>query len=441
MLNNREIASLILMGAVLIVVLAVPKVRRPVLSAAADVLRAARSPKILAVFGLFLVWCGAWIFVGWRVGLWQVELVKESVLIVLTVGFPVLFTTIRAKSGTAILRKIVGETAALSALLAFYINLEPFPLPVELVLQLALLVIVPTRVVAGTMPNATAVRGCLDVLLVAIGSMILIWTTVRLVVTANERDWTATWMELALSVWLPLSMFGYFYGVAFFAYVETANLRMRRFFQPPASKRVMVAMVLGLHLRVRWAAAFTGPFQNEVSRSTSFREALTAMRAFRQEVLHREAREQERQARLTVMAGELGTDGDGAQLDRREFEGTKRALRDMIHTAQEMRYERLGNRYWDDLTEEVILPASRYGLPDSHGILVEVTADHQRWRAWRRLPNGWVLGVGGKDGSRREFLYSGAEPPTTWPGAPDWADTAVSLHLPTDWEQDDSPVK
>ncbi|KRE30442.1 hypothetical protein [Agromyces sp. Soil535] len=441
MLNNREIATLILIGAGIVLVLAIPTVRRAVLGAGADVMRTASSPKVLAVFGLFLAWCTASIVIAWRIGLWNVDLLKDSVLIVLTVGFPVLLTVVKAKSGGAILRKIIGETVALSTLLAFYLNLEPFSLLVEVILQLALFVLIVMIAWAGLDPGRTKLAGRLGLLLIFIVCAIGVWTTVRLVVTANERDWSTTWMELALSIWLPLSMFGYFYGVAFFAYVETANLRMRRIFQPPARKRVMVAVVLGLHLRVRWAAAFTGPFQNRVSRSPTFREALAAMRAFRQEVLDREAREQERQARLTVMAGEPGTDGDGAQLDRREFEGTKRALRYMIHTAQEMRYERLGNRYWDDLTEKVIQPAFRYGLPDSHGILVEVTADHQKWRAWRRLPSGWVLGVGGRDGSRREFLYSGAEPPTTWPGAPDWADTAVPLQLPADWEQDDSPVK
>lgn len=441
MLNSREIASLILIGAGIVLILAIPHVRRPVLSSAADIVRLAISPALLRVFGLFLMWCAGWIYLAWRTGLWNTGLLKDSILIVLTVGFPVLFTVMNAKSGGAILRTITRETVALSALLAFYVNLEPFSIPFELALQCTLLVLVVVSAGAAAVPNGKPLAGCASVLLAIAGIGFVAWTTTQLVLTANERDWSATTMELAQSVWLPLSMFGYFYGLAFFAYVEKANTRMRRIFQPPARKRVMVAVVLGLHFRVRWAAAFTGPFQNRVGRSATFREALTAMRAFRHEVLDREAREQEQQTRLRVMAGEPGTDGEGAQLDRREFEGTKRALRYMIHTAQEMRYERLGNRYWDDLTEMVIQPASRYELPDSHGILVEATADHQKWRAWRRLPSGWVLGIGGKDGSRREFLYSSAEAPDTWPGDPEWFDTAISLHLPVDWERDDSSVR
>ncbi|MCD2441412.1 hypothetical protein LQ757_03870 [Agromyces sp. SYSU K20354] len=440
MLNNREIATLILIGLGIALILAIPSMRRTVLPAAGGVVRAAASSKVLAVFGLFLVWCVASIFMAWRIDLWDVALLKDSSLIVLTVGFPVLLAVVNAKSGGAILRKIVLETVALSSLLAFYLNLEPLDLLPELVLQFALFVVVIVIAAAGLSPNSKILAGCLSVPLVIVVVGLFIWTTTRLVLTANERDWGATQMELALSVWLPLSMFGFFYGLAFFAAVETAATRMRRIWKPPAQKRAVLAVVVGLHLRLRWAAAFTGPYQKKVSRTSTVRGALAEMRAFRHDVLNREARERERRARLKVMAGEPGADGDGAQLDRREFDGTKGALRGMIWTAQENRFKGLGNRYWDDLTEMVIQPASRWGLPDAHGIVVEVTDDHQNWRAWRRLPSGWVLGVGGRDGSRREYLYSSADAPDAWPGDADWFDTAIALHLPVDWERDDAPV-
>jgi hypothetical protein len=48
----------------------------------------------------------------------------------------------------------------------------------------------------------------------------------------------------------------------------------------------------------------------------------------------------------------------------------------------------------------VVQPAERFGLPNAHGILVETTDTGQEWRAWRRLPNGWVLGIGGREASR-----------------------------------------
>lgn len=439
MLNSREIATIVWIGALVVVVLVVPRMRRFAIHWTAEIAKAAFVPAIIAIFGLFILWCSASVFVGWRLGLWDLDLLKDTVLIILTVGFPVLFRTVSAKSGTAIFRQIIGETVALSVLLAVYINLEPFPLWLELVLQPALVLILVLIAGAAHVSNGKQLLGCLNVLLSAIGVGILIWTTTRLIVTAGERDWDALWMQLALSVWLPLSMFAYFYAVAFFAAVDTAIARMRRIFEPPARKRVVLAALLGLHLRLRWAAAFTGPFQHQVSRTTTFREARAAMRLFREQVQSTEARQEEHQAHLRVMAGEPGTDGDGAQLDRREFHGTKEALR-LISIAQLNRYERLGNRYWSDHTETVIQPVDRFALPNTHGVVVETTPDGQAWRAWRRLPSGWVLGIGGKDGTRGEFLYAAADEPTTWPGSEEWVDATWSPEWPADWDRDDAPV-
>lgn len=150
------------------------------------------------------------------------------------------------------------------------------------------------------------------------------------------------------------------------------------------------------------------------------------MREFRDDVLHREGCEADRLANLDGFAGQPGADGTGAQLDRREFHGTKEAL-SFIHTAQALRCERLGERFWDDLTDMVISPPSKWGLPDQHGIVVETTRDRKKWRAWRTLPSGWVLGIGAA-GRFGEYRYSGALPPKTWPGNSDeWVYAARAL--------------
>src|SRR5699024_8286537 len=59
---------------------------------------------------------------------------------------------------------------------------------------------------------------------------------------------------------------------------------------------------------------------------------------FRHDVTRREQLEADRLAALEMFSGQAGVDETGAQLDRREFDGTKRALQ-FIHTAQALRYE------------------------------------------------------------------------------------------------------
>lgn len=42
----------------------------------------------------------------------------------------------------------------------------------------------------------------------------------------------------------------------------------------------------------------------------------------------------------------------------------------------------------------VVSPVTKWDLPAQHGIAVETADDKKKWRAWRRLPFGWVLGIG-----------------------------------------------
>lgn len=439
MLTNRELATLVLLGILVAVVFLVPKMRRSIGPALGQVLRAALIPSILTVFGLFLVWCALWVLIGLAFGYWELELLKDTLILVITVGFPILFRSMSAKSGTAIVRQIGRETIAFSAILLFYLNLEPFPFWVELITQPTFTFLVLLAFVAGRDKKDRRVAGCLNVVLTIAGLGVIAWSTVQLILGAGSRDWGATLQELALSVWLPLVMFPFFYGVTFYAAAQKMTRRMRRIYTPPASRRATLAAVLGLRFRLRWASAFVPAYEKPVLRSTTFREAMKHMREFRAAVIRKEAAESNRLTTLEVLEGEPGADVSGAQLDRREFEGTKRAL-DFLVTAQGLRYERGGNRYWNDLTEVVLQPVERYGLPPEHGIVVEITEDGQAWRAWRQLPNGWFLGIGGKDGNPGHFLYAAGSAPDTWPGGDDWTDATWSPELPPDWERNDRPI-
>ncbi len=441
MLTNRELASLILLGAFVIVVLAVPKMRRAVLPPSLNVLKIAlTSGSLLTVWGLFLLWCAAWVALAAVIGVWNFDLLKDTIFIVVTVGFPLLFRAVQAKSGTAIVGQIGRETLALSTLLLFYLNLEPFPLWGELIFQPLVTFLVLLRFAASRRPDGKQLEGCLGVLVTVAGLGLIVWTSVQLIANSGTRDWGGTLLELALSIWLPLVMFPFFYFAAFYAAAQKITRRLRRIYKPPALRRVTLAVVLGLHLRLKWARAFLPPYEKSLLRAKKFREADRLMREFREDVESREGREADRVSQLARFAGELGVDGEGAQVDRREFEGTKRAL-DFLVTAQGLRYERLGSRYWDDLTELVLRPVGRYGLPAEHGIHVETTADGRRWRAWRQMPSGWHLAIGSQNGENGHYLYTGAERPTSWPGDGDeWADVVRDLELPADWTRNDRPI-
>jgi hypothetical protein len=202
-----------------------------------------------------------------------------------------------------------------------------------------------------------------------------------------------------------------------------------------------LAILLGLRLRVKLAARFDGRYNNAAS-LTTYREARHFMRTFRADVRRDDAAERVRIESLRANAGVPGTDASGAQIDRREFHVTKERLR-WISTTQMGRYSGNGDRYWSDADglTDIIVDATRYGLAEHHGFVVETTADGQKWRAWRRLPSGWILGMGGT-GWRSEWVFAGDTPPESWPGENDqrWTDNITNPDLPPDWERDDEPI-
>lgn len=432
MLNEREIATLIWFAVIVGALLAVPPMRRSVGPAVIATLRALANPKVSGVLLLLVAWSGLWVWIASLLALWDPSLLKDTILVVAGVGFPLLLRSIKAKSGIEIAKHVRREAISLSVLLAFYLNVAPLPLWGELMLQ-PVVVILSLLVLQGQRSQDMRVTGCSTVVLGLVAAGLLIWTTVQTVANWPDLDARALALQFALSAWLPLAMFPFLYAFAFYAGVESLMRRLS-FLNADMPVGARVGVVLGLRFSVRWAKALTGRY-NQVAQARTFAGALRAMRDFRDDVERREGRERKRLEDLEALAGEPGVDGNGAQLDRREFDGTKRALR-FLHTAQGMRFERQGNQFWDELTDMVLSPASRYGLPEEHGVVVETTADKKMWRAWRRLPSGWVLGIGGMDRAG-EYLYSSAEPPTSWPGdGRKWVD-AARQDWPPDWARDD----
>lgn len=417
----------------------VPKLRRSVGPAFGGVLEAALKPRIVLVYASLVAWSAACVFVGWSVGLWVPALLKDTVIIVLAFGFPMMFHAIQISSGGALLKRVIRVSIDGTALLVFYLNLASFPLWAELIIQPVVTLLVLLNFVAAREERSRKLVPFFSILLTAALLGSLAWTTTTVITNWEQTEWSAVFVAFLLTLWLPAFLIPFFYVVAFAAHAESTLTRLRflaRGKQVPL--RVHIAFVLGLRFSVELAGKFKGRY-NGLSTERTFRGAARFMRGFREDVKRRAEAEAERIATLEVMAGEVGTDPDGAQLDRREFCVTKSRLR-WIATTQSSRYEMNGQRYWDDLTDWMV-DATRHGLPENHGFITQVSGDGQRWRSWRQMPSGWYLGIGGAAGEG-EFFFAGSEPPRAWPGvAPEWASDLRNPELPRDWEKSDDPVR
>ena len=433
MLTNRELATAIWILVSVAAVVAVPRARNLLARPLQEVLTAVTKPKLLGVFGILFLWCAFFICLATLLGVWDLSLIKDSIIIVVVVGIPLLFKSVVQNSGTMILRDVVWGTFRPTAILVFYLNLESLQLWAELIAIPLFTVLAILHAATGMKPEWKQAQGCIGILLGFLGVGLLIWTMVLTVQHLGQTDWMAVLMGFTLSLWLPLIMFPYLYASAFYAASET-DLTMLRFMND-APKRVQLAVFLGLHFSLKWAVSFRGK-EYQVGRLNTFRDARQAMRNFRVGIQRDALRERERIQRLDDRVGRSGVDADGAQLDRSEFQVTKKIL-GWIAVTQMGRYENNSNRYWEDLTDTMVDPR-KHGLPDDHGFVTQVTPDGQKWRTWRQLPNRWYLGMGGANDLRYDFYYQGDRPPTGWPlSDPGQWSSDLDPGLPTDWEHSD----
>jgi hypothetical protein len=430
LLTTRESASLILAGALILVLIIVPKLRRQIAPPARALLQAAFSRPLPVLYALVLAVSFASTALAWRVGIWEWDLAKHSVIITATVVLPMTLRSFTFKSGGQLARHVVRDTVGLTALLTFYLNTTPLSLVGELILQPCTTALVVLQAVARTDPKFLPAKRLCDVLLFTIGAFLLVWSTVTLF--SSSPDWRWLSKSLLFTFWLPLSLLPFFYAFGFYALTGKVHARFRAIRKPP-TLRLMLAFMVGTRLRMSLLASFTGRY-NDVAHASGFRDGLRRMSKFRMDIARREREEAQRISALNQNAGRPGVDDDGHHVDRREFDVTKTQL-DWIWACQNGQWERQGGRYWDHLTDTIV-DAEKHGLPLDHGFRVEVADDSQVWRAWRRTPGGTVLGVGGRE-HRSMFYFQGPTQPTDWPGDSDeWVDAAREP-WPPDWDMDD----
>lgn len=438
MLTTRDLATIIWLAVAAFAVIAVPRIRRWMWVKLRPSLAALKSWKVLVTFGALFVWAVVCVLIGHAVpmggfdSLWTSALTASTVGIVILLGIPMVFRAARANSTTDIVRPLLLASLGITALLVFYINLEPFPLWAELLLQPVVTLI---SIRAAFAPETA--RRPFRIALSVFGIAAIGWSTFRLIADASTVDWVEFLREFLLTLWLPLLIFPFLWIAAFAMAFETAVTVRLRLRNVSPSLPVGLAVLIGLRFRIGLATRLNFTEQ-EVVNATTFREALVAMKSLRA-TDHAERRAAKIRTRnLSRYAGATGVDATGAQLDRREFAPTKRVL-DWIATIEGgdiVREHRFSNVVADDL-----LRLENFGLRPPYGVVIETTADGQAWRAWRRTPSGWILGRGGSN-AWRECYYAGAEPPTAWPGDEGgrWIerpDDIDGIAAPSDWAERD----
>ncbi|WP_345441478.1 hypothetical protein [Microbacterium gilvum] len=278
-LSEREVATLIILIGVLVLILSVRTVRPHLWT----VVKTFFMGRLWIPLALYLAYATPWIVGAWLLGMWSVEMSKDTFLVMVTLAVPMLYRAITAPDGDAIVRRAAIDALGVAAFVALYVNLASFAWWAEFILQLLVIVLsVLAAVPRAQEERLHVVARVADFLRLLIGLAMLLWTTVWLVQNAPTVDWALVARTFAMSIWLPavLMPFAYLFGV----YAATEQILTRlRFFNRNQQKplRVRLAIIRGLRGSLRYARAFRGRWLQQTSELAGWVDTSVLMSRFR----------------------------------------------------------------------------------------------------------------------------------------------------------------
>lgn len=440
-LTNREVASIVLLVAFIGYVLLKSGDRVALWRSLRGVLTAASQWKLLVPTALFLAWCAGLVISARAFGAWYPAMLKDTVIVALGTGLPLLMNSPTADGGWDLLRTALRRTLGGAAIVAAYVNLVSGPIWVELVGQAVVTFLVLIDVVSGTKDEFAPLKRVTTWVLAMSGFALAWMTLARLRSEGSEIDWNLSGLTFAMTVWLPVLALPYFYVFAHVAAVESAIVRLRLAYRPTRTPlRTRFALVIGFRFRLIYAARFGAMWPERLASAARFRNALAVMGDYRAAVRERVREAHALEASVRENKGKRGFDPAGLWLDRREFHETKRVL-ETIALFQRARPKLRQEPFSSDV-DDLVSTWDRKRLPQEHGLHIEVAGDGRAWRSWRAVPSGYVLAIGANTAEPEiNWVYAGESTPESFPrrSLSEWFDHSEEPSCP-EWQHDDGDV-
>ncbi len=279
MLTNREIASLILIGVLLVFCIVKTDIRKSLVAT----IKVFFSYQLVTINLVYLAYAAALVLLAWRLGDWDLRLLRDTVIVLLVVGYPMVFRANSVSDGKVLLRRTVRETMGISALVVFYVNLSSLPIVWEVVIQLigvfaAMLAVVAKSQGQKSRPVAVLMNG----VLIAIGLLLFVTTTINFVADWKTEGFGLILKTLCMTIWLPIALLPLVYVGAFLMQVQVIFVML------PSNNGhrkvglgVKLALFFGLRGSVRLGAAFIGAWRTRVGEAANYRDARRVMNNFR----------------------------------------------------------------------------------------------------------------------------------------------------------------
>ncbi|MGH7930002.1 MAG: hypothetical protein ACREQV_19670 [Candidatus Binatia bacterium] len=293
MFDNRQLATLVLLG----VFLAWALTKRSVRGSTFSVLRALASPKVLVPFLLYGLWLVGLHWLSWQVGLWNTRLVGESMFWAAVSGFALLtLAATDAGKKDNFFRKRTVDTLKFGAFFEFFLNIKSLSLLGELLLQPIIALLAGARTLAAHDDKYASTRKLLDVVLSLVTLGLVIHTVVFLVQDWPQVDKGQEWRKLLMPFWLTLGTMPFAfvfaliasYGVVFARMKATTGLQR-------TSLKSRLGVIFALRAQLLDLHSFGGRHAWQAGRANTVKGGLEAVRVFKAERAAKKAEEQAQQ--------------------------------------------------------------------------------------------------------------------------------------------------
>lgn len=293
MFDERQLATLILLALLTITSALAPPVR----AAGRRVIRACTRPSILVAVTLYLIWVALLHALALKLGFWNIRLLGESIFWYGASGLAIFWRIPEAGSKSRIFRLQALSVVKASAFVAFFVNIKPFSLLGELLLQASVGVLTALRLTVGEKEEFAPARRVFDVILTIIAVGVLIHVSHFVINQWQQVDKYQEALKLFMPIWLTLGSLPFLFALAVFAQYEvlTKSWRTRPKRLRPG-RRARLGVILALRGRPRDIHDFSNAAYHSDS-TTTLREGITAVRTFKNRRAERAAAEQTRTER------------------------------------------------------------------------------------------------------------------------------------------------
>ncbi|MDR6988954.1 hypothetical protein J2Y66_003462 [Paenarthrobacter nitroguajacolicus] len=428
--NNREWALAIWLATFILFVVLLPASRRSV----PGLLRQFFGHRILIPFMIMVVYTSGAVavLVGFRI--WEAKLITPMIIWFLTTALVNFMRVPRAMKEAAFFRKLALSAVAAPVVMQFVVDLYPFGLLEEVLLQGGFILFGALAAYTGKQQGLRPAHHIFNTLVGILAILVVVHSVTEIGSQWTRIDFLGEAKKFLLPIGMTAAFLPFLYVLTLYASFESTLALMKA----TATKDTkLMKPGLGLawrtRLSVRRLSEVTPTARFNMARASSVREAITAFDEGREAEAARQQFAADKKQKLIDNAGLDGVDGEGKRLDQREFKETKAAL-DYLHMCH-MGHHRNSGRYRDDMLD-VLGEASfrQKGLPHGAVITMHVSEDGQQWWAWHRTTPGWVFAIGAKEAPNDRWEYDGHKVPSGGPGEdPAWRHFMVPAATHEHW--------